>query len=463
MKKFTIGQRIICSMVITALLTAALSLVLFSNLSQKAFSNYVRENRIQEGIQISEILGDVYTRSGWDGIKTLVNSTFCSKMRHRQSCPGAGGHNMSGKGKGALRKIIVTDTKDNIMASSDDMDYVPEYLKDMKVPIHSNSDKIGYVIIWTPMSLDVENLETIFTYNITRYSRWAFIFGLGIALVIGYLISRQLLKPIKDLSFAVRAFSQGNRDINIPIATEDELGSLASDFNEMAKKIKIAEEQRRNLTADVAHELRTPLSILRGTLDSIQEGVLKPTPDIILSMQDEILRMSRLAKDLSDISKAEAGTLELNKEVISPVKFKDKFSYFKTKADLKDIDFIIDIPENLPKISVDIVRIMQVISNLLNNALRHTSQGMIKLWAKQTNNNVVFCVEDTGCGIKKDELPYVFERFYREDKSRSRKTGGMGLGLAIVKSIINAHNGEIWVESKLKIGSKFFFTIPVHQ
>lgn len=468
MGKLKIGFRITCSMVITALLTATLSLILFSALSKGAFTDYVKENRIQEGMQISDILGEAYSNNGWNGIIGIVESSFCNGMRHQKSCPGPIGHGMGQRykireGHGfSPRKIIVTDTRDNIMASSEDMDYIPEYLNDMKVPVYSNGEKIGYVIIWTPMSPDVENLESIFGHNISRYSRWAFIFGLGIALLIGYLVSRRLLMPIKDLSIAVRAFSKGKRNIKIPVTTKDELGSLATDFNNMAQKIKIAEEQRRNLTADVAHELRTPLSILSGILESIQEGVLEPTPDIILSMQDEIFRMSRLAKDLSDISKAEAGNLELSKKTIHPTDFEDKLSYFKTQANLKNIDFILDIPDNLPKISVDVVRIMQVISNLLNNALRHTSAGFIKLWARKNENNVLFCIEDTGTGIKESELPHVFERFYREDKSRSRKTGGMGLGLAITKSIVKAHGGDIWVESQLGKGSKFFFSLPTN-
>ena len=132
----------------------------------------------------------------------------------------------------------------------------------------------------------------------------------------------------------------------------------------------------------------------------------------------------------------------------------------RTEAELKGIDFEIDIPDNLPEIPVDVVRIVQVISNLLNNALRHTTTGRIQLTAEKADDGVVFSVRDTGTGIKKEDLPFIFERFYREDKSRSRKTGGMGLGLSIAKGIVEAHGGRIWVESKVGQGSTFSFSLP---
>ena len=209
----------------------------------------------------------------------------------------------------------------------------------------------------------------------------------------------------------------------------------------------------------MAHELRTPLSILRAHWfhSGRRSG---GHPDVILSLQDETIRMSRLIKDLSDLSRAEAGNLDLHREIIRPSELKDKFSYLRTEAELKGIDFEIDIPDNLPEISVDVVRIVQVISNLLNNALRHTTTGRIQLTAEKADDGVMFSVSDTGTGIKKEDLPFVFERFYREDKSRSRKTGGMGLGLSIAKGIVEAHGGRIWVESKLGQGSTFSFSLP---
>ncbi|WP_422447557.1 sensor histidine kinase [Thermoanaerobacterium sp. DL9XJH110] len=467
MKKPGIGYRITAGLVITALLTAALSVLLFFVLTKRAFYDYVKENRIQQGREISAILGDVYSQSGWDGIRSLVESASMMRQGYRRRMgmePGQNPWKDPGPMMGlVLRWVIVTDRQGNIMASSEEINIsapIPKSLWDLRVPIFSERGHIGYLIVWTPVRRDEKSLEFIFSRTISNYSFLTALFSMGLAFGVGFLISRRLVMPIKELSSAVRLFAKGDRNVRIPVKSDDELGTLAADFNAMADNIKRSEELRKNLTADVAHELRTPLTILRGTLESIQAGVIKPTPDVILSLQDEIIRMSRLVKDLSDLSRAEAGSLELNREVISPARLKDKFSYFKTEAELKGLDFIIDIPEDLPQISVDVVRITQVISNLLNNALRHTSSGKIELCAKKAENGIIFSVRDTGAGIKKEDLPYVFERFYRAEKSRSRATGGMGLGLSIAKGLVEAHGGRIWVESEEGKGAEFCFFIP---
>ncbi|MDN5312663.1 MAG: two-component system, OmpR family, sensor histidine kinase BaeS [Thermoanaerobacteraceae bacterium] len=473
MKKTGIGYRITAGLVVTALLTAILSILLLFVLTEKAFNDYIKQNRIEQAREISGILGDVYDRNGWEGVRSLVEGASMMRQGHKRwmgtdrNPTGMGP--FGGQGMGPMmgiiqRQVIVTDPNGNIIISSEDISPQTPISKsqwDLRVPIFSSQGHIGYLIVWSQARPAEKSLESIFFRTISRYSFLAVFFGLVIAIVVGYLISRQLTSPIKKLSDTVRLFTRGERDIRLTVTGDDELGTLAADFNAMADSIKKSEELRKNLTADVAHELRTPLSILRGTLESIQAGVLSPTPEVILSLQDEIIRMSRLVKDLSDLSRAEAGNLELNREEISPVELKEKFSYFKTEAEFKGIDFIVDIPPDLPKISVDVVRITQVISNLLTNALRHTASGKIELSAKSSKDGVLFSVKDTGCGIKQEDLPHVFDRFYRAEKSRSRTTGGMGLGLAIARSLVEIHGGKIWVESEEGKGAEFKFFIPI--
>lgn len=462
MRKRSIGYRITAGLTVTALLTAGLSILLFYNLTDRAFNEYTKENRIQMGWEVGGLLGEAYSQEGWDGVKALVEETFLmGKNRGRRM--GMMGHQMGMRMSLSQNDIVVTNLDGIIIASSTYFtpdSSLPKSLRDLKVPIFADKQHVGYVVVSKPVSPDEKSLESAFSKTLSRYSFWVALFGIAAAVLAGFSTSGQLVKPIKDLSRAVQLFTKGNRDVRIPVKSDDELGSLAADFNQMAEAIKTGEELRKSLTADVAHELRTPLSILRGTLDSIQAGVLDATPDVILSLQDETIRMSRLIKDLSDLSRAEAGNLDLHREVIRPSYLKDKFSYLITEAELKSIDFEINIPDDLPKISVDVVRIVQVISNLLNNALRHTTTGIIQLTAEKNDDEIIFSVSDTGTGIKKEDLPFVFERFYREDKSRSRKTGGMGLGLSIAKGIVEAHGGRIWVESKVGQGSTFSFSLP---
>lgn len=464
MKKLGIGYRITVGLVITALLTAGLSISLFYTLTDRAFNDYIEKIRIQQGLEVSDTIGEAYTRNGWPGVQDLILNTTTMKkdprMLHRIQ---NGGRRMGQMMGIAHKNITVADLSGNIMASSVSMKpkgKLPSSLWKLRVPVFANQEHVGYVIVWTPVSQKEKSLESAFSKTISRYSYIVAFLGIAIALLAGFLTSRKLQKPIKDLSKAVRLFSKGHRDVRIPIMGDDELGTLASDFNTMAETIEKSEELRKNLTADVAHELRTPLSILRGTLESIQTGILDPTPDIILSLQDETIRMTRLIKDLSDLSQAEAGSLELTLEKISPSELKDRFIHFKTEASLKGIDFEVDIPDGLPELYVDTDRLIQVIYNLLNNALRHTAYGKIRLSAKSNPRGIEFIVADTGKGIKKEDLPFVFERFYREEKSRSRKTGGMGLGLSIAKGIVKAHGGRIWVESEEGHGSTFSFFLP---
>jgi len=473
MKRTGIGYRITAGLVVTALLTAILSVLLLFMLTENAFNTYIKRNRMEQAREISIFLGNVYDQSGWDGVKTWVDGESMIRQRKRMIVIGRNPIDMVPFFRGDIKPIIdlnhsqvtVTDTAGNIIASSEKAGTETQISKSLwvsRVPMFSGQTQIGYLIFWTPVRPDESSLEAIFSRTIIRYSFLAVVFGLAIALAAGFLTSRQLTSPIKKLSDTVRLFTRGERNVRLAITGDDELGRLTADFNEMADSIKKGEELRKNLTADVAHELRTPLSILRGTLESVQAGVLSPTPEIILSLQDEIIRMSRLVKDLSDLSRAEAGSLELNRQEISPDELKEKFSYFKTEAEFKGLDFIVDIPSDLPKISVDVVRITQVISNLLTNALRHTTSGKIELAAESSGDGVLFSVKDTGCGIKQEDLPHVFDRFYRAEKSRSRTTGGMGLGLAIARSLVETHGGKIWAESVEGNGAEFKFLIPAN-
>ncbi len=471
MKKLGIGYRITAGLIITALLTAGLSVLLFYRLTESAFNDYTKQNRIRQGQELSGFLGRVYDIGGWDGLKTFMQEAAYTKKGHgqwsgmmRRNPPM--GQNMFKATPMAQSHIVVTDTQGGIITSTADINPdspLPASLWDVRVPIFTSKGSIGYVMVWTPPRPDTKSLESIFSHSIFNYSFLSGFFGLCIALVTGILISGQLVKPIKKLSQTVQLFAMGDRDVRIPINTDDELGGLARDFNRLADRIKQSEILKKNLTADVAHELRTPLSIMRGTIESVQAGVLYPTPDVMMSLQDETIRMSRLVKDLFELSRAEAGNLELSREKVAPSSLRDKFSYFKTEAEIRGIQFHVNIPDDLPEIHIDTDRIVQVIINLLNNALKNTASGKIILSAKKAEKGVVFYVKDTGKGIKSEDLPYVFERFYRAEKSRSRSTGGTGLGLSIAKSLVEAHGGSIWAESADEKGTVFSFFLPIER
>jgi signal transduction histidine kinase len=249
----------------------------------------------------------------------------------------------------------------------------------------------------------------------------------------------------------------------VNVSTNDEIGELAESFNHMAESLERNEKLRKNLIADTAHELRTPLAILRGNLESLQEGVTSATPEVIMSLHDEVVRISRLVNELQDTSLAEAGELRLSCREISIEELVERVAMpFSGEARNKNVEFSVSVPAGLPKVKVDPDRIVQVLLNILGNALCYTPPGgRVSLSAGLEGKSILFSVKDNGEGIASDDLNNIFERFYRSDQSRSRSGGGAGLGLAIAKGLVEAHGGRIWAESKLNEGSVFCFTIPV--
>jgi signal transduction histidine kinase len=219
------------------------------------------------------------------------------------------------------------------------------------------------------------------------------------------------------------------------------------------------------MVADVAHELRTPLSNLKGYLEAISDGVVKPDEALIHSLNEEASSLSRLVEDLQELSLADAGELKmtLQPEDITRL-IKESVTTLQTKAAAKGLKLTTDMPDILPALNIDTHRIKQVLNNLLENAIVHTGRdGTITLTARQQDNMVYISVSDTGEGIPPEDLPMIFERFYRVDKSRARTTGGSGLGLTIAKRLVEAHGGTIKVKSKPGQGSTFTFTLLISK
>ena len=288
--------------------------------------------------------------------------------------------------------------------------------------------------------------------------------GAGIAgLLIVTLFTRQALRPIRSLTAGARRLGGGDLSYRVPSNRKDEVGELASTFNEMATTLERAEAHRRNMTADIAHELRTPLTNIRGYIEAIRDGVLEPDADTIETLHQQTIHLSRLVEDLRVLSIADAGALRLDLEIedIAAVA-RDTVNSFKPRAAELGIAIKFDSTGDLPRVNVDCTRIGQVVANLVENALTHTPKGgtvtvSVNLSA---SGAVELAVEDTGRGIPADVLPRVFDQFYRVDKSRSRSTGGAGIGLTIVRKLVEAHGGTVRAESRPGEGARFVVTLP---
>ncbi|MFC1966678.1 ATP-binding protein [Chloroflexota bacterium] len=298
---------------------------------------------------------------------------------------------------------------------------------------------------------------------ISRFLIWGALLAVAMALLFIFFLSRRISAPIKTLTIAAKQLGQGDLSQRVDVKDKSEIGELANTFNSMAENLERAEQLRKNMVADVAHELRTPLSNLKGYLEAVRDEVIKPDVDTIRSLDEEATMLSRLVNDLQELSLAEAGELKMNYRTEDIVKLiKQAVAAKQTQAMTKRVSLSAGLPAKLPLVNLDSQRIGQVLFNLLENALAHTAKdGLVTVTAKQQGDRVEVAVIDTGEGIPAEELSHVFERFYRVDKSRTRATGGSGLGLTIAKRLVEAHGGEIEVQSELGKGSRFSFTIPI--
>lgn len=284
-----------------------------------------------------------------------------------------------------------------------------------------------------------------------------------VALLLALLCSYQILKPIRALTEVANHMEKGDLSQRVKTRAKDEIGKLAHAFNTMADSLARSEQLRRNMVSDVAHELRTPLTNIRGYLEALQDQVVQPTQEIVALLYEESLLLSRLVADLQDLSLAEAGQLYL---VRRPVALEELIAKavcaLQLQAESKRIAIHVDIAPGLPDIDADPERVGQILRNLLSNAITHTPiSGEIYVNASVDGDEVRVSVQDTGEGIAAEHLSNIFERFYRADASRARATGGTGLGLAIVKQMVQAHGGQVEVESQPGQGACFMFTLPL--
>jgi signal transduction histidine kinase len=371
------------------------------------------------------------------------------------------------------RHIVLTDNNGIVVADSDATLLGKQYAdKDPGQPIVAaigmgmgiGVANIGTIHIGHSDQPDINLASLQITYqSIGRFFLWGGLLAIAIAVMLTFILSRRILSPIKALTGAARRFGRGDFSSRVAFEDHGEVGELAQSFNSMADDLQRTESLRRNMVADIAHELRTPLSNLRGYLEAIKDGVVEPDETTIESLTEEAATLSRLIDELQELSLADAGELkiEAGPEDISNL-IRQAVTAVLPKANAKGLTVETDLPAEIPPVNIDPHRIKQVLQNLLENAVTHTGQGgKISVIAGQRGNQVSISVADNGEGIPLEDLPMIFERFYRVDKSRSRATGGSGLGLTIAKRIVEAHGGTIEVTSQPGKGSTFTFYLPI--
>ena len=333
------------------------------------------------------------------------------------------------------------------------------------IPIMDHGRRIG-MVAFTPTGTTApagqEPQLASLVDDINDFLLWSGLLagGAGVLLAVGF--SRRTLAPLRNLRAVAERLGTGDFSQRVAVSGQTETAELGRTFNAMAEELQRAEEKRRRLVADVAHELRSPLANIQGYIEGIRDGLIPADADTIETLHQQVLHLAHLTEDLRLSALAESGELRLDPQPASlPGLLQSALDAVRTRAETKRIALSLETAE-LPPVPMDIARIGQVVANLLENAIQHTPEGgSIRIEAERAGTSARVTVADTGAGIPADELDLVFERLHRVDPSRSRTTGGAGLGLTLAKQLVEAHGGSIYVDSTVGRGSRFTFELPL--
>jgi len=376
--------------------------------------------------------------------------------------------NPDGDDTSQARPFTLADSNGNVIYSTSNRYHTGTRMSDNDmqhgIPITEDGEVVGiYIPAPAPFGGNPREREFIDRTNLTLL--YSALIGAAIAWLLGIILSRTLTRPIRELTQATHAVSEGDLSQQVPVRSNDELGELAKAFNRMSTELSRSVNSRKQMTADIAHELRTPLSLILGHAEAVHDGVLPPTPENFEIIREEATRLEHLVNDLRILSLADAGELSITPQIIEPERLVNEVAaLYQYQTQKKNISLDVDIAPQLPNIQVDPGRMTQVLTNILDNATRHTPEGgHIILAAKQIDYDVEISIQDSGPGLPAENLERIFERFYRTDSARQRDgevPGGSGLGLAIAKSIVQAHDGQLSAESEAGSGLKIKILLP---
>lgn len=429
------------------LLGTVLVATVINRRAQLEFSHFVTRRYEQDLVR--QLTFFYQTNSSWDNIERLV------ERFPRIRSNGGGKKRFSG---------LLADASGVILIGSDRYgpgeSLSPSQLR-RATPVVVDNEVVGHLLLIPPEDLLQGQAERFFLDRFASAVTWGALGGTTLALLLGVLLARTLTQPLQELTTATESIAAGDLGRQVSVRSNDEIGKLAASFNTMSLRLKEANQLRKQMTADIAHDLRTPLSVILGYTEALHDGKLQGSSEMYEVLHRQARHLSHLVDDLRTLSLADAGELSLQKRTVSPVSLIEQaLKAHRGRAEEEQIQLSVDINRPLPKVYVDPERIMQVLGNLISNALRHTKpEGEIRIQAKGENGHLQLSVVDTGGGIAAEDLPHVFERFYRADKTRAQE-GESGLGLPIAKSIIEAHGGTISAQSQLGQGAVFTISLP---
>ena len=434
--------------------------VLSARATREQFRQYVVASGMAGQMGWAQNLTEYYAAQGsWAGVDALL----------AQLAPGGMGMGMGwGRaGAGAGPNFAVADPTGRVLASKTGElvgEVLPASVLAQGIPMTLDGRVIGTLLNVRPVDAVFDAQGQAFLRQVQRSLVWAALLAAVLSLALGVFVSRLLTAPLARLTGAAQAIAAGDLSQRVQVSerSKDEIGDLGTAFNGMAASLAEAETLRRNLVADVSHELRTPLTIIQGNIQAILEGVYPLEMAQMASLYDETRLLTRLVDDLHDLTLADAGQLRLERTRVNVSDLaRTAVGQFDPVTEAASVKLTLETGEDVPEVLGDPDRLAQVLRNLISNAIRHTpASGQVVMRVGCSGEQVTIQVADTGSGIAPEDLPHVFDRFYRGDKSRSRRGGGAGLGLAITRQLVTAHGGQISVASTPGTGTTFIISLP---
>lgn len=439
------------------LLVAILSVVVITRYSAaRELRNFLFSDSAAMQEMTTDLQDYYQANQTWTGAESLLH------------LPGRGRGRATGTGtaQGGVQVLRLADASGNVVYQLGDSTGSLERLNaeqlDQAVALVVDGETVGYLHLEGGSGYSPGE-ETFLVDRLTQAAVTAALLAGGLALLLALLLAYQLARPIQALTRASEQLAMGDLDQRVQVSGRDEVGRLASTFNQMAASLQQAQQSRKAMTADIAHELRTPLAVQRAHLEALEDGLYPLTIENLETIRDQNVLLTRLVEDLRTLALADAGQLDLQ---LTPTELPGLVQRiverYEPQAAARKIRLLSELPETCPELLLDPMRVQQVLGNLLSNALRHTPEGgEIRIQAACRKQQVVLSVHDSGAGIPPEGLPHVFERFYRLDKARQRSDGGTGLGLAIARHLTEAMSGSISAQNHPQGGALFTLTFPI--
>ena len=473
----SIKQRLLVFFAIVICIGGLTTFGLVKRATETQFRTFVFSGDAEKAKVYAGILGEYYIEhSGWDGLQSFLSempafvfSKLDEKIKGEKSFSPASGYSYQAISAllsdriavADLGGLIVADTSGKLLGTTHPAMHLAQ-----GVPIMSNFKRIGTVLVGSMVDSTFTGANEQFLGQLVRSLTVAILVSTAIATLFGLALSIQITRPLAILGDAAKKIAGGDFSVIVPVNGKDEVASLAASFNTMSGELRRLDEAKRRIIADSAHELRTPVTLIRGSLEGMIDGVFPLDLDTIRSVYDETMRLSRLIDMLRELELIDSGELKLTLDDIAVLSSLEKASsLFRAQAAGKDIAIEVEVEDRGADglmVRVDTLRFDEVLYNLIGNAIKYSPRGgRIVLAAQREGDSALIRVDDSGSGIPIPERERVFERFYRMDKSRAQDSGGRGLGLSIAYEIVKAHGGRIRIEDSPLGGASFVVTLPL--